>query len=390
MPSCTRRRALTLLGAASAGLAGCLSRGAPSGDLGPVDGEWPVDGSESGRTRSVSETPAEPAAVWTTELEDVRATRTPSIADERIYVPADAVSDRARHRYQLHALAAGTGKERWRVSLRSDPNASPAVASERVIVSAQRGLEAGRLVGFEKRDGGESWLYDIDARVTASPMIDRGTVYLPDWDGYVHALSVADGSVQWSRQVGADESNRTVAKPVAVHDETLFVGGYSGRAGVLAVDAATGDDRWAHATDRVIAGPVVDDELVVVQAGSVLTAFERDGTERWTFNVVDDYWETPLAMDDEHIYVSTVDTLHAITRGGEHGWEYPLSERSGGPPTVVGDEVLISEDGTLTALARTDGEPRWRLETDGNRDVVAIPDAIFMRESGGRLTSSSA
>ncbi|OIB56538.1 hypothetical protein BBD46_17570 [Natrialba sp. SSL1] len=332
---------------------------------------------------------AEPEAVWTTELDDVRATRTPSMVDERLYVPADAVSDRARHRFQLHALATETGEERWRASLRSDPNASPAVTSERVIVSAQRELEAGRLVGFERRDGDERWLYDIDARVTASPMVDGGTVYLPDWSGSVHALSVADGSVQWSRQLGDDESSRTFSKPVAVHDEALFAGARSGRTGVLAVDAATGNERWARSTAPVIAGPVVDDDLVVVQAESVLTAFEPNGTERWTFNVVDDYWETPLAMDDEHIYVSTVDTLYAITRDGERGWEYDLSERSGGPPTVTSDEVLISEDGTLTALARTDGEPRWSLETDGNRDVVAVPDAVFMRESGGRITARS-
>lgn len=387
MSSHTRRRALALLGTASVGLAGCLSRGDRAGGLGQVEGEWPVVGRESGQTRSVGEGPIDPETVWTTELDDARAAGTPSIADGRVYVPVDAVADRARRRYRLHALAAGTGEERWQVPLRSDPNPSPAIRGNRIIVSARRGVEQGRLVAFEERYGDEEWLHDVDARVTAPPTIDGTAVYLPDWDGYVHALSIADGSVRWSRQVGPDGENRTFTQPVAIHDETLYLGSLSGRTGVIAVDAATGAERWSRSTDRVTGGPVVDDGFVAVRGGTLLAAFGTDGVERWTFNVPGDGRESTLALDDQHVYVPAGDALYAIERSGEKAWSYELSDEGAGPPTVVGDEVLIYENGELTALARTDGTTRWSADTDGSGEVVATPDAIVMSGPGGRVTA---
>ncbi|WEL21782.1 hypothetical protein HBNXHr_1722 [Halorhabdus sp. BNX81] len=163
MPSPTRRQFLSLLGTASVGLAGCLSE--DNGEFGQIDGEWPVEGANARRTRTVNDGPADPAMVWATEIEEARAvgtpvvadqTKVPSLADTRVYVLADAVSSPARHRYRLHAFDAPTGEEHWRVPLRSDPNSPPAVDSGQIFVSAQRGIEQGRLVAFEDRFGTRS------------------------------------------------------------------------------------------------------------------------------------------------------------------------------------------------------------------------------------------
>ena len=389
IPSIARRRTLALLGASSIGLVGCLSRDGSTGSFERVAGEWPVNGNESGRTRSVNEGPTDPTTVWTSELDDARTTSTPSIADGRIYVPVDAVTDRARHRFRLYALEARTGEEHWHVPLRADPNSAPAIGSRRIIVSAQRQTDLGRIVAFDDRYGHEEWVYDIDARVTAAPMIADRTVFVPDWGGDVHALSITDGTVRWSQQVGSNERDRTFPSPTAVHDETLYVGSYSGRTGVIAVDAATGDDLWTQPTGRVLAGPVVDDRLVVVRDDSVVRAFETDGTERWTFSVPDGYG-TPLALDDQHVYVPTRDTLHTITRGGEKAWTYELADGRVGPPTVVGDEVLVDEEETLTALRRADGTTQWSVETDSSGDAITTTDAIAISAPGGRVTALGA
>ncbi len=389
MPSITRRRTVSLLGASSIGLAGCLSRDSATGSFKAVTGEWPVNGRGSGRTRSVNEGPTDPTTVWTIEFDDARATSTPSIADGRIYVPVDAVTDRSRHRFRLYALEARTGDEHWHVPLRADPNGAPAIGSGRIIASAQRRTDSGRIVAFEDRYGREEWVYDIDARVTAAPMIADRTVFVPDWGGCVHALSLADGMVRWSRQVGANERDHTFPSPTAVHDETLYVGSYSGRTGVIAVDAATGDELWTQPTGRVLAGPVVDEGLVVVRDDGVVSAFETDGTERWAFSVPGGYG-TPIALDDQHVYVPTRDTLHAITRGGEKAWTYEPADERVGPPTVVGDEVLVDEEETLTALRQADGTTQWSVETNGSGDAITTPDAIAMSGPGGRVTALGA
>ena len=157
-----------------------------------------LEGADAGRSRRRRDGPDNPEAVWTTKLTDARTAGTPSITDGTVYVPVDAVSDRAHYDYRLHALEASTGEERWQASLRSDPNPSPAVDGHSIVVSARRGSESSRLVAFDAHDGNEQWLYDVDARVTAPPTVDGTTVYLPDWEGYVHAVSKY-GSEHWSR-----------------------------------------------------------------------------------------------------------------------------------------------------------------------------------------------
>ena len=111
MPSPSRRRFLATLGAASIGLSGCLSGGTstPSGDLGSVDGSGSMVGQNGGHTRRVDDGPTDPETVWLSQLDGARATGTPAVVDDRLYVTADAVSDRSQFRHRVHALSAATG-----------------------------------------------------------------------------------------------------------------------------------------------------------------------------------------------------------------------------------------------------------------------------------------
>lgn len=384
MPSTTRRRVLATV-AAGIGLAGCLSGDSRPGDVGPVEGEWPVYGGDPGHGRVADGGPADPDRVWTAGPDGARSVGTPSVADGRVYAPADSVSDRARNDYRLHALSASTGEERWRVPLRAAPNPSPATNGDRTVVSAQRSTERGRVVAVREPYGDEEWLYDVDARVTAPPTVDGTTVYVPDWRGRVHALSLLDGSVRWSREVDADGEGRTFAGPAAVHDDAVYLGSTSGRTGVVAVDAETGDERWSRSTDVVTAGPVVDDSLVVVRAYGYVAAFDPDGSRRWTFGVPGDGWGA-VALDDRRVYVPAPDALYAIDRGGDLAWRYDPGARVG-PPTVAGDDVLVRVDGEVRALSRSNGERRWSADGDANGGVVATPDALFVARSGGRVSA---
>lgn len=386
MPSISRRDTLALVGSTAIGLAGCLSGGSSSGDLGSIEGDWPVVGRDVGHRRWVRDGPSDPSQVWSTELGDARGAGTPAIANERAYVPVDAVSDRARQQYRLHALDATTGEERWHVPMRADPNPAPAVSVDRVVVTTRRSLEQGRVIGFDTKYGEEEWLYDIDARVTAPPTVSVGTVYVPDWAGQIHALSAADGSVKWARQVDPEGADREFTEPVAVHDGTLYVGSLSGRTGVIAVEARTGEERWSRSTDVTVAGPIVDDELVAVRTHGSVTAFGTDGSERWTFSVPRDDWQT-MAMDDKHIYVPARDALHAIHRDGEHAWSFDAADSRIGAPTILGETVAMRVDDELVGLSRDDGHRQWSVEVEGSGEVVGTENALFLAESGGHVTA---
>lgn len=381
MPAHTRRQVLTAVGSASVSLAGCLSQSSPSEGLGDVTGAWPMVGRNAGHTRQVAAGPTDPETVWTTELEQVRATQTPALVDGRLYVPSNAVSDTARHRYRIHALSAATGAERWQVPLRSEPNAPPAVSGNQIIVTARRSLEQGRIVCFQKRDGDEEWLVDVNARLTAPPTVNNGIVYIPDWRGRVHALSVSNGSVLWSRLVDASESGRTFTEPVAVNNETLYLGSQSGTTGIVALDATTGETRWTKPTPAVTGGPVVHTNGIIVQSHHLVIAFDADGTCRWSFNAPGDAVR-PIAVDDRHVYVSTRNALYAIDWTGEKAWEYEPSGTQVGMPTVAGDTVLIRGSNHLTALSSVTGEKQWTTHPAVSGRAVVTPEAIFMSAGG--------
>ena len=386
MPSHTRRQLLTTLGSTSIALAGCLSPSRPSGDFGDVTGTWPMSGRNPGHTRRAASGPTDPKTVWQTDLSQVRATGTPAISAGHLYLPVDAISDTARHRYRIHALRAATGEERWQVPLRSEPNGPPAVRGDHIVVTAKRALEKGRIIGFQTRDGDEDWLVDIDARLTAPPTIADGVVYVPDWSGRVHALSVGDGSVRWSHNVDAEAGGRTFTEPVAVLDGTLYLGSRSGKTGLVALDATTGEKEWVESTRTVTGGPVAHPEGVVVQSHQLVTAFDTDGTRQWSFNIPDAGVQQ-IAVDSQHLYVSAGDTVQAIDWNGEDAWTYePPGERVG-IPTVAGETVLIRSEKRLVALSRATGDERWSTTPGGAGRVIVTPEAIFSPESDGSVVA---
>lgn len=384
MPSRTRRQFLAAVGSASVALAGCLSQSPHSGDLGSVEGTWPMVGRNPGHTRQIDTGPSDPGTVWKTELPQARATGTPAVVDDGLYVPVDAVSEKARHRYRVHALTAATGDASWQVPLRIEPNAPPAVSRDRVVVTGRRSLDRGRVVCFRTRDGAEDWLVDVDARLTAPPTIHDGVVYVPDWRGRVHALSVADGTVRWSRQIDANGSGRTFTRPVAVGDGTLYLGSQSGDTGVIALDGTTGEPRWTESTPAVTGGPVVHPEGVVVRSHQVVTAFDPDGTRRWSFNVLENT-PRPIAVDDRHVYVPARDRLYAITWTGEKAWVHESSGGQVGTPTAVGDAVLLRGEDRLVALSGATGKQQWTTDTTGVGRAVVTPEAVFLSGAEGSV-----
>lgn len=390
MPSHSRRRFLAAVGAASATLSGCLFGGEspPSGDLGRVDGAWSMVGQGPGQARRVDAGPTDPETVWLTELDGARATGTPAVVRGDLYVPVDAVSDDSHFRHRIHTLTAETGEERWQVPLRAAPNSPPAVRGDHVVVTARRSVERGRILCFDSRYGAEDWLYDVGARLTAPPTVADGTAYVPDWDGRVHALSVSDGGVRWSRRVGDGDHAPTFSEPVAVRDGVLYVGSRAGTTGLTALDADTGEERWHRSTAAVMAGPVVHGGRVVARTRHAVLAFDLDGTRRWSFDVADGD-VLPMAVDDQHVYVPTTDRLSprlsAIDRRGETAWTYEPSERRVGTPTVAGDSVVVRGRDSLVGVSRDAGEERWTATPEGVGAAVVTPGATFLSGDGGRL-----
>jgi outer membrane protein assembly factor BamB len=89
---------------------------------------------------------------------------------------------------------------------------------------------------------------------------------------------------------------------VAVDEGRRYLGSQSGRTGIVALEAGTGEERWHVSTGAVTGGPVVAGDLVVVWSYHRVLAFDTDGSHRWSPNVLETD-ARPIAVDDQHVYV---------------------------------------------------------------------------------------
>ncbi|MFC6083252.1 outer membrane protein assembly factor BamB family protein [Sphaerisporangium aureirubrum] len=96
-----------------------------------------------------------------------------------------------------------------------------------------------------------AWSYTTRGDVSATPAVVDGAVYFPDWGGFFHKVDANTGAVIWSRSVasyvGATGTVVSRTSPV-VAGNTVYIGTQSG-ARVLAIDIANGNLRWNVAAD---------------------------------------------------------------------------------------------------------------------------------------------
>jgi polyvinyl alcohol dehydrogenase (cytochrome) len=145
------------------------------------------------------------------------------------------------------------------------------------------------------------WTLTVAGDVSATPAIEGGSVYVPDWSGSIQRIDAATGAVTWSKGVG--EAAAFVAdggaplpglvsrtSPLVTADSVIFgtqrdipflVTDPRPSARVVALDKATGATRWTRALDDghvaavITASPVLDGDRVYVGVSSLEEAFAQ-------------------------------------------------------------------------------------------------------------------
>ena len=237
---------------------------------------------------------------------------------------------------KLYALDAATGQQRWVFATQDWIVSAVAYAGDRVIVASQDsrlhvvGAETGRQrliyetgmgrhIGVGPAIAGDrAYFGSVGARVWA---IDwRATTYpweraLLFWQtnlylwGMRSTSPIQKGSV-WSRRVGGD-----VRHTPAIAHNTVYVAAAPGK--VVALDAATGGDRWrADLHKEITAAPTVAGTTVLVgtQDGVVVGLEAQTGAVQWDFATAGKITASPIVAGDTMYVASHDGTLYAVTR----------------------------------------------------------------------------
>jgi outer membrane protein assembly factor BamB len=250
-------------------------------------------------------------------------------------------------------LDAATGEVVWHLRTEGDVDTGIAIAPDGSLV-----FGAGEHVWSVSPDGTARWRFRARVKVYTAPAIDDdGNVYFGAQDDHVYALG-PDGTLLWRfatpddvdsavvigddgtlyfggddrlvRAIGRDGVERWqrdvdgyVRSPVALgqHGE-IFVPVFGPRPRVVALDAATGEQRWdfpisagASSDLGVGSSPVVDRDgnLYFGTDDFYVYALGADGALRWVFHTADRVDSDPILGPDGTLYF-----------GSDDDWVYAL------------------------------------------------------------------
>jgi outer membrane protein assembly factor BamB len=250
----------------------------------------------------------------------------------------------------------------------------------------------------------ELWATSVGGKITASPCVSGGQVYVTTDDGYLHAFTAASGGRRWSRSHGTSTlsspaagyslvfaawSNGTVAAytpggnlvwenvdvlrgsvdgPLSLEGGKVYFGSTGGK--VYALDARTGVEAWsAELGGSIVTAPTVANGVVYVGArdGNLYALDAASGERLWSYSTGMPIQST-AAVANGRVFFACKDTtggayLQVVdARTGLRLWRVSVETQCS--PAVAGGKVYVGTNGgALQAFeARYDpgsGTPLW-------------------------------
>lgn len=373
----TRRQLLRAGGATLAtSIAGCLDTG-----------DTNASGATNTRTSPVQSTrtpkPGSPL-VWRRTLGSA-VQPAPTVSDRTVYVGTKAGS--------LAALSTSDGQKRWSVDLGEPIQSTPlAVDGMIVVLFGTHSLNANhRVRAFDAATGKERWTFEPDSWWAELLGTRDGTLYvgtaddmLSDTGQTLYAVSLADGSEQWSAEIGDPRAG-------LVTEDAVYVPAY-GR--LYAYNARDGTRRWTKPLSDYRYGTVAATSETVFYVdesedsrGRLFAVDAASGDEKWRF---DEWSVTSTARQQGTLFVGG-DHVAAFdaTGGATPHWQAPQS----GFVTDAsprGDRLFAGGD-AVRAYAGSDGTLQWDWQSDaqvllpaGVDDGVLYLDAVSEQEPNNR------
>lgn len=225
-----------------------------------------------------------------------------------------------------NTLVQPTGTDQQRVDLPGSAY-GVALADGRAYVRLQR-----ELVAIDLDDGSVRWSHQLPWTEESTVLANRETVLVADESRFVGVD--ADGTPRWRR----DDLGSVVP---AVTGDGVYA---TSRERVLALDASSGETRWADDAETT-SPPVVTDDRVLYRANGALVAVDHGGDQRWRFSEFAAGGDLPVAADERGVFAATETGIAAI-ESGEPRWEVAY-DRIGVGPFLVDAGVIAGSGARL-------------------------------------------
>ena len=247
----------------------------------------------------------------------------------------------------------GDGGGELRLALRLDGDGSRIYAAS----------TDGAVHAFEAENGNRRWQQETELKLSAGPTVGEGRVAVASSGGWIVVLDASTGSEEWRAYV----SGEVLAAP-AIGGGRLFVRTVHGF--LYAFSLATGQELWSVSQNmprlslRGTSAPVLQAQLVICGFDNGrLTAYQQtDGAKAW---------DVPLAAPAGRNELERLVDLN-------------------GEVQVVGSDVYVAGyNGLLTSVAAESGELLWSREFSGYNGLVVDTNNVYSVSEDGRVTANA-
>jgi outer membrane protein assembly factor BamB len=272
----------------------------------------------------------------------------------------------------------------WELPI-GEAHSSPVVVAGRVFCMEKVGTDE-IVRALSATDGKELWKHQYNAPFSnvygngprATPTVDAGKVYTLGARGDLRCLEAETGKLVWelnllSKFKASNLFFGTSASPIVTDGLVLVMAGGE-NAGVVALDAATGETRWTSQSDRasyaspILVGKPGDRQGIFLTQQGLLAVSVKDGKALWrwplaTFN--DENSVTPVAAGDLILGSSISYGLTALKPQGDEPtkvWKADKVTCYFSTPVVVGGEVyaVTGTPAMLKCLDLSSGKELWQ------------------------------
>lgn len=318
-------------------------------------------------------------------------------------------------RGQREAVLTNTGLGGDESAVASDPIAIPAAVTNPswsqpggVASNAMHNLTLSRQL--KKVWSAEAGIgSDDEGRLTASPIVVAGRIYVLDSQATVRAFSTQNGKGLWARSLAPEGKDGEGAFGGGLASEGAMIYATSAFGEVLALNAGSGTIVWRRQFGQPIrsAPTVSNGRLFVTNVNNdVFAVSTADGTELWRYQGTSAQQASIIASNSPAVSGNVVvipyttgDLLAFDVSSGVLLWSDNLIGRgiantastindiAGRPVIENGAVFAISHAGRMGSFRLSDGEERWSVEISGTQTPWIAGDYAFI--VAGRRTMAA-
>jgi len=256
---------------------------------------------------------------------------------------------------------------------------------------------------------------DSSSRLTASPVVGGGRIFVLDSEAHVYAFNAGNGEEVWDKRLAPKNGTDMptlwglLGKPNTIDPVTGMGGGLAYDAGkifatsgfgvLICMDAATGREIWRHDLKvPIVNAPVVNGGRIFFSThdNHFYALAEADGRTLWDQQGVAEsagiLSSTSAAVSGQFVIAPyTSGELFALrVQNGQQAWNDVLSHSGqvtalselddiAARPVIDRDMVFaISHSGVMAAIALASGDRAWTREIGGTQTPWVAGDYVYV------------